>query len=126
VALTTIARYRNPIDAHIARARLEAEGIPSFVADEHLIGVNGFYSDVLGGVKLNVPDGWAEAARDVVARDHSVDLRRGGWPARRRPDPRLCPACGAGGAALRTEARPAAGFVCVTSHRSCRECAAEW
>ena len=126
MALTTVARFQNPVSAHIARARLEAEGIPAFLADEHLVGVQWLYSDAVGGVKLNVPDPFAEAALEVVARDHSGDLR--GVLRRRRLQlvRRACPACGAERAARTTRARGAKRFVLFTTHCKCSDCGVEW
>ena len=126
MALTTIARFRNPVSAHIARARLEAEGIPAFLADEHLVGVQWLYSDAVGGVKLNVPGPYAEAAREVVARDHSRDLRD---VLRRRPlriVRRACPACGAERSTRTTRARGVKRFVLFTTRRKCSDCGVEW
>ena len=36
--LTTIARYSNQAEADLARSRLEAEGIPSYLANQHTQG----------------------------------------------------------------------------------------
>ena len=67
--LTTVARYSLPYEAHLARARLESEGIPAFVADEHTINMQWLYSDALGGVRLQVPEPWALRALSVLAED---------------------------------------------------------
>lgn len=54
--LITVATFTSPWEAHIAKGRLEAEGITVYIADEHHIWVNWFYSQALGGVKLQVSD----------------------------------------------------------------------
>jgi hypothetical protein len=50
--LVTIARFSSAIEAHLARTKLESEGIEAFVADEHMISIDPFYDLALGGVKL--------------------------------------------------------------------------
>ena len=126
MALTTVARFRNPVSAHIARARLEADGIPAFLADEYLVGVQWLYSDAVGGVKLNVPDSYVEAAREVVARDHSRDLRGVLHRRRMRLVRRACPECGSERAARTTRARGAKRFVLFTTRHTCSDCGAQW
>jgi hypothetical protein len=72
--MITIARYSLAIEAHIARAKLESEGIPAFVADEHTITADWLYSNAMGGVRLQVPDACVEQARTILATDFSEDL----------------------------------------------------
>lgn len=52
--LATVASYCFPTEAHIAAAKLESEGIWSFVADERMVNVNWLYSNAIGGVRLQV------------------------------------------------------------------------
>lgn len=52
--MITIAHYTNPLEAHIARGRLESEGIEAFVADENIVWANWLLSDAVGGVQLRV------------------------------------------------------------------------
>lgn len=89
--LTTIARYSLPYEAHLARARLESEGIPAFVADEHTINMQWLYSNALGGVRLQVPESWAEAAVAVLEEDREEVLVE-----QQQVDTRACPRCGSG------------------------------
>lgn len=69
--LITIASYSLPHEAHIARAHLEAEGIPVNVADEHTITMQWLYSNALGGIKLQVPPECEERAKEILAQDFS-------------------------------------------------------
>ena len=64
--LVTIARFRSPAAAHFHRSRLELEGIPAFVGDEHLVSLGSFYSGPVGGVKLQVRDADVERALAVL------------------------------------------------------------
>lgn len=64
--MVVIAEFGRPVDAHLAKARLEAEGIQAFLLDENAISVNPFYSPALGGVKLAVAARDADRAREVL------------------------------------------------------------
>lgn len=72
--LTTVASYSFPHEAHIAKGTLEAAGIPAFIADEHTINMQWFYSNALGGVRVQVPSRYAEQAKEILAQDFSYLL----------------------------------------------------
>lgn len=63
---TTIARFHDPIEAHIACGRLCAEGIDAHVADDQLGLANWEWRLAVGGIRLRVADADAERARDVL------------------------------------------------------------
>lgn len=65
--MVTVAVFGSPFEAGMARSELESFGIPVFVADEFTIGANHFYSNALGGVKVNVPSSYAEEARQILS-----------------------------------------------------------
>jgi len=65
--LVTVASYPSPIEAHLARGRLEAEGLAPVLVDEHLVALHGLASLALGGVKLQVPAAEASLARRALA-----------------------------------------------------------
>jgi hypothetical protein len=67
----TIATFDTIIDAHIAKGRLEAEDIPCFLMDEHLIQMDMLYSPALGGIKLQVETPYIDQARQILAQDYS-------------------------------------------------------
>jgi putative signal transducing protein len=75
MALVTLRAYRDPIDAELAKTRLEGAGIPAVVADQHLVGMNWLYSVAIGGVKLKVDESDLARARDALREDRSADLR---------------------------------------------------
>lgn len=87
--LVTVSRYSFPYEAHLARALLESEGIPAFVADEHTINMQWLYSDAMGGVRLQVPEDWAQQAWDILAEDREQVLEE-----QQEIDKDLCPHCG--------------------------------
>ena len=68
-----VASFSQPVQAHLARTKLESEGIPCVVGDEHRIRVDWFLSNAVGGVKLMVPRSEVERARDALRpRPHLV------------------------------------------------------
>jgi predicted Zn-ribbon and HTH transcriptional regulator len=72
--LLTIARFGTPFQANMAKNRLEAEGIPAFLADEQMVGNFLAYGPVLGGVKLLVPDDYLQKAMDVLTKPPEDEL----------------------------------------------------
>jgi hypothetical protein len=50
----TIISFTYPHEAHLAKAKLESEGIEVQIKDEYTVQMNNFYSNALGGVKIQV------------------------------------------------------------------------
>jgi hypothetical protein len=71
--LVTIAKYLYPYEADLAKSRLEAEGIPAFAADEYIVRFDWFYSNAVGGIRLQVAEEDAELAMEILASDLSRD-----------------------------------------------------
>jgi len=69
--LITVASYSFPLEAHVAKASLDAAGIPAFIADEQTINMNWLYSNALGGVRLKVLAQDAEKAQEILSQDFS-------------------------------------------------------
>ncbi len=93
--LVTVGTFTGPIEAHLAKGRLEAEGIPAFLAHEHHIWANWVFSQALGGVKLQVVAENAARAEAILRENVG-----GGYEAALKqqfPDIRenACPQCGA-------------------------------
>jgi len=65
--IVTFESYYDPMLAHIIRSRLEANGIPCFIADENIIGANPLYNNAVGGVKLKVFEKDVERCREILA-----------------------------------------------------------
>ena len=64
--LITIANFPYPIDANLAKTRLEAEGIDCFLINEHITGLNWFWVPAIGGVGLQVRESDAERAMEIL------------------------------------------------------------
>lgn len=62
-----VASFTDPIEAHLARGRLEAEGIDARLDDEHSNLANWEWRLAIGGAKLRVPAAQAGRAREVLA-----------------------------------------------------------
>lgn len=71
-----IDSFTNPLDAHVARGLLESEGIPAMLHSEHHVWANWPLSQALGGVRLQVPEEHARAARDLLARQRGGEFER--------------------------------------------------
>jgi hypothetical protein len=64
--LVTLETFTSPWEAQLARARLEAEGIHSFIADENFIRLYWALSNAVGGVKLQVREEDATRAAELL------------------------------------------------------------
>lgn len=80
--LVTIDRFYHPTEAHIAAARLDAEGIPVHLFGIHHASMNWLMSTALGGIQLKVPGSLADEARRILATEQPIE-----------PPSELCPNC---------------------------------
>lgn len=65
--LVTVASYTDAIQAHLARGKLEAEGMHAEVAHEHHIWADWMLSNALGGVKVQVWADQVDRAKKILA-----------------------------------------------------------
>lgn len=134
--LVTCANFYDPVEAQVVRARLEAEGIPATVADDHMIHANRPLSVALGGAKLQVPEECLADALLVMENYFSgafsadVDAETG-------TEPLKCPKClgssikrsvPASQKALAIGVYLASGATVSTRESlfQCQDCALEW
>jgi hypothetical protein len=52
--LKTVATYEYAHFAHLAKTKLESEGIQCFIFDEYTSSMNWFFNNAIGGIKLKV------------------------------------------------------------------------
>lgn len=64
--LVTIKTFTYPHEAYVIRGKLESEGIQTFLKDEMTVQVYNFYSNAVGGVKLQVPSEDVERALSII------------------------------------------------------------
>src|SRR5688572_11327171 len=82
----TVASFSQPIEAHLLRTKLESEGIECQLKDEHIVRMDWFYSNAVGGVKVQVRE------EDVARVRALLDSLP---PTTVSSAPQPCPACGA-------------------------------
>jgi hypothetical protein len=64
--LVTVADYSYSTLAYLSQAKLESEGISSFIFDEYIINANWLYLIAIGGVKLKVRESNAAEAIQIL------------------------------------------------------------
>jgi len=64
--LVTAATYYYPTEAYLASAKLESEGVWSFIADASLISLDWMLTNALGGVKVIVKRNDLKTARQIL------------------------------------------------------------
>jgi hypothetical protein len=65
--LVTVATFTTPVEAEMARVRLERLGIRAFLGNAIAVGVMPFLGNDLGGISLQVLETDAEQARELLA-----------------------------------------------------------
>jgi hypothetical protein len=71
-----VQSFSFPYEAQIAKTQLEAAEIPARIENEHTINMDWLYSNALGGVRLLVPENYAEEAKALLAQDFSQELEQ--------------------------------------------------
>lgn len=67
--IVTLNAYYDVMEAEIVRARLEANGIPCFIADDNVLNSNPIYNLAMGGVRINVFEHDLETCREILAEE---------------------------------------------------------
>jgi XTP/dITP diphosphohydrolase len=89
--LVTLWRFRDLSEALLVKGKLEASGIECFLADENMVRMNWLYSNVVGGVSLQVRQERAEEALELL-QEPIPETIRSGEPGVAYMQPR-CPKC---------------------------------
>jgi hypothetical protein len=61
-----VRRFRDLIEAELAKKKLESAGIDAFVADENIVRMDWFYSNAVGGLRLMVKPEDTDAAVTIL------------------------------------------------------------
>lgn len=69
--LVTIGKYRDLPEALLAKGSLESAGIECFLSDDNVVRMDWFWSNLMGGVKLNVRTEDADAALEILGQSAS-------------------------------------------------------
>ena len=89
--LVTVRRYRDLAEAYVVRSLLESAGIPAWIADENLVRMDWFYSNMVGGMRLQVDEREEAAAREILEAEVPGTITFGQEEAFVQP---TCPKCG--------------------------------
>jgi hypothetical protein len=65
----TLWAYRDLPEALIAQGKLQSEGLEAFLADDNVVRMDWFWSNLIGGVKLQVAAKDAEAALAILGEE---------------------------------------------------------
>jgi len=74
VRFETVERFKNSLEAEVAKARLEAEGIPVLLAGVGLGPLVGFFNPKSNHVRLQVPEDRMQEAREILDTDWSAEV----------------------------------------------------
>jgi hypothetical protein len=90
--LVTVGTYSTLYEANLVKAELEAFDVDAVLADDNTVHMNWLYSNLIGGVKVRVPQSECEEARRIMRLDAAPAPDAPDTPA---PAPAIvCPACG--------------------------------
>lgn len=89
--LVTVRRYRDLPEAFVGRSLLESAGIPAWTADEHLVRMDWFLSNMVGGMRLQVDERDEAAAREILEEAAPKTITYGEEQVYVQP---TCPKCG--------------------------------
>lgn len=66
MSLITVGSFSKPEEAHLLRMRLEAGGVPAYMQNESMIQMDWLYSNLLGGVQVQIAEEDVERAREIL------------------------------------------------------------
>jgi hypothetical protein len=89
--LTTVGKFRDLPEALLAQGCLQSAGIESFLVDENVVRLDWFWSNLMGGVKLQVDPENVEAATQILEQPIPESLEVAGVGEYEQP---RCPKCG--------------------------------
>lgn len=72
----TVITFTYPSEAHMAQGFLESEGVESILKDEMTAQVNNFYSNAIGGVKIQVIDKDYENALSILKKGGYIEMEK--------------------------------------------------
>jgi predicted RNA-binding Zn-ribbon protein involved in translation (DUF1610 family) len=89
--LVTVRRYRDLAEAYAGRSLLESAGIPAWIADENLVRMDWFYSNLVGGMRLQVDERDEAAAQEILEEEAPKTITYAEEEVYVQP---TCPKCG--------------------------------
>ncbi|WP_263381733.1 putative signal transducing protein [Granulicella arctica] len=89
--VTVLRRYRDSSEAAMARSALESAGIDCFLRDENTVRIDWLWSNLMGGIRLQVADRDVEAAEAILSQPIPESIAVEGEADYEQP---RCPQCG--------------------------------
>jgi len=129
--LVEIRRFRDLLDAEVAKGALDSAGIESFLGDDNMVRMDWFYSNAVGGVKLLVRPGDFTAAEEVLNQPIPEEIDYDGETPFAQP---MCPKCGSLDITFETLNKPVAygsawlgvPLPIKSEKWTCNACGARW
>jgi hypothetical protein len=92
----TVLTFTYPHELNIAKGRLQSEGIACNIKDGFTTEVNPFYSNAIGGVKLQVKESDKDRALEILKEGGFIlpEPEWSGLPVMPETSLNICPACG--------------------------------
>ncbi|MHB9027700.1 MAG: putative signal transducing protein [Candidatus Latescibacterota bacterium] len=120
--MKTVATFGDTFEANIAKSKLEDEGIPAMIADEHVTNLLAYYP-ANEGARLQVLDEDYDRAREILG---FAPLEAEKPPCEKSAD--ACPQCGSTAFSTRGSFLEflTALFGGVRTKRMCRKCGGKW
>ena|ERR1700722_10190281 len=72
--LVTIRTFRDPSDAMMAKSVLDSAGIPCLMKDENMVRMQWMWSNLIGGIRLQVRPEDAETAQRLLSQEASPTI----------------------------------------------------
>ncbi|NYF80738.1 DUF2007 domain-containing protein [Granulicella arctica] len=89
-SVSTIRQYRDQAEALLARSVLESAGISCYLRDENTIRMDWLWSNLMGGIRLQVADKDVQAAEALLTQPIPKSIAVAGEPDYEQPH---CPRC---------------------------------
>jgi predicted RNA-binding Zn-ribbon protein involved in translation (DUF1610 family) len=131
--IVTVRRYRDLAAAYAGRSLLESAGIPAWIADENLVRMDWFYSNLVGGMRLQVDERDEAAAREILEQSTPQTITYGQEEVYVQP---TCPKCGSAEISLGSGTERGRSFVGLyllgapvpprAAAWHCEACGADW
>ncbi len=133
-SLVTVARFTQVYEAYLAKTRLASEGVECFMLDENIVSLNWFYSNAVGGAKIQVKTSDRDKAIKILTaieknKQESKKLSKGKRKAKGK-----CPNCQSSNIYRETISKKGMVFWQLTGiplpflkrRTKCYDCGAEW
>src|SRR5271169_5680673 len=65
--MVTVRQYRDPAEAGLAKCTLDSAGIQCYLRDENIVRLDWLWSNLLGGIRLQVAKEDLEAAESILS-----------------------------------------------------------